>query len=483
MPVMPGADAMDDFGKEQFMKDARFLLDDYEISGEKEDAFEEAVKDIDTHTYYTKVCLRSLSLLSIMEKEKQDPEQFPGVLRAWRLDPGNHWRDGKTAQIPGYSFPTQKLLPLQAGEQPADSELMRETMEKNPTMVINRESASGDAVYYVSSLAANTMAQRLGIASDTMREHSLARDIFVAHRLDREEEATLVIKQYRQIGKIFAMMSSSYRPIPLHELCVVYKDLMGHDMESKPDGGIVYGGLGPMKCEGWSITHKRARISFSFEQYGDKLCSHYGLTRPMVPCVELQTSDIGESSFVVRGYWKLKDNGAVVYDASYAKEHRGKSLVDGNLDKVEEEIRKNVLGQYPRLPERLVGLKEVNITPPGLNLSKCHNGTIRNHKAVLAAYKQAFKQLGMVKVLSKKRMDSILRAIDWHHIDDHAHYTAYDLVMDIFSLSETLRPYMEKEGMNQETVRKFRECISGAAYVELGGAKEGNQEIPLAKAN
>lgn len=465
------------------MKDARFLMDDYEISGEKEDAFEAAVRDIDTHTYYTKVCLRSLSLLSIMEKEKQDPEQFPGILRAWRLDAGNHWQDGKTAQIPGYSFPTQKLLPLQTGELPEDSELMKETMERNPTMVINRESASGDAVYYVSSLATNTMAQRLGTASDTIREHSLARDIFVAQLLDRAEEVTLVIKQYRQIGKIFAMMSSSYRPIPLHEICVVYKDLMGHDMESRPDGGIVYGGLGPMKCEGWSITHKRARISFSFEQYGEKLRGLYSLTRPMVPCVEIQTSDIGESSFVVRGYWKLKENGAVVYDTAYVKEHRGKSLMDGNLDKVEEEIRECVLGQYPRLPKRLVELKGIDITPFGLDLSKSHNGTIRNHKAVLAAYKQVFKQLGMVRVLSKKRMDSILRAIDWHHIDDHAHYTAYDLVMDIFSLSETLRPYMEKESMNQETVRKFRECISGAAYVELEEEKGRNQAFPLPAAN
>lgn len=465
------------------MKDARFLLDDYEISGEQEDDFEAAVKDIDTHTYYTKVCLRSLSLLSIMKEEKQDQEQFPGILRAWRLDPGNDWQDGKTAQIPGYSFPTQRLLPLQTGELPADSELMKETMEQNPTMVINRESASGDAVYYVSSLAANTMAQRLGIASDIMREHSLARDIFMAQLLDREEEVTLVIKQYRQVGKIFAMMSSSYRPIPLHEICVVYKDLMGHDMESRPDGGIVYGGLGPMRCEGWDITHKRARISFSFEEYGEKLQGLYGFTRPMVPCVEIQTSDIGESSFVVRGYWKLKENSAVIYDTSYAKEHRGKSLMDGNLDKVEEEIRQCVLGQYLRLPGRLMELKEIDITPTGLDLSKCHNGTIKNHKAVLAAYKQVFKQLGMVKVLSKKRMDSVLRAIDWHHIDDHAHYTAYDLVMDIFSLSETLRPYMEKEGMNQETVRKFRECISGAAYVELEREKGSNQAVPLLEAN
>lgn len=279
------------------------------------------------------------------------------------------------------------------------------------------------------------------------------------------------------------MMSSSYRPIPLHEICVVYKDLMGHDMESRPDGGIVYGGLGPMKCEGWSITHKRARISFSFEQYGEKLRGLYNLTRPMVPCVEIQTSDIGESSFVVRGYWKLKENGAVVYDTAYVKEHRGKSLMDGNLDKVEEEIRERVLGQYSRLPKRLVELKGIDITPFGLDLSKSHNGTIRNHKAVLAAYKQVFKQLGMVKVLSKKRMDSILRAIDWHHIDDHAHYTAYDLVMDIFSLSETLRPYMEKEGMNQETVRKFRECISGAAYVELEEEKGRSQALPLPAAN
>lgn len=32
---------------------------------------------------------------------------------------------------------------------------------------------------------------------------------------------------------------------------------------------------------------------------------------------------------------------------AYVKEHRGKSLMDGNLDKVEEEIRECVLGQYP----------------------------------------------------------------------------------------------------------------------------------------
>ena len=43
---------------------------------------------------------------------------------------------------------------------------------------------------------------------------------------------------------------------------------------------------------------------------------------------------------------------------AYVKEHRGKSLMDGNLDKVEEEIRECVLGQYGREEAETDGGKE-----------------------------------------------------------------------------------------------------------------------------
>lgn len=56
-------------------------------------------------------------------------------------------------------------------------------------------------------------------------------------------------------------------------------------------------------------------------------------------------------------------------------------------------------------------------------------------------------------------------------------YTAYDIAMKTFELELSLRPWLEKEGVCKETIRKFSEAVGKAAYVnfeKLADGKTGN---------
>lgn len=414
------------------MLNESFLLDNFLASGKKEDDFEELVKEIDRHTLNLKRCIRNFIVISLKPEHLQkDPE----CLRGWHLDPLNPSNNGalKECAIPKSGNLKNKRFDV----------LVLETIGKNSTMLYDRE---GNCCWFLSDFATSTMAQRVGITKGAIQQHSVERDLFLARKMNADEETTLVVKQYQQIGKIFAMMGGNYKHIPLYEMCVIYKDIMG---ENK---------LGAMECEGWNITHEKATISFAFRDYAEEINVLYGLKRQIVPCVEMTTSDIGESSFTVRGYWKTPD-GAIVYDNTVALEHRGKI----NQEKIETAVSKRIFDQYTKLPEKLAQLMEIDLTPFGLDLNGARNSG-RNHKAICSVFSKAFKQMRLVDVIGKKRLTSLERYIDWTLIQDTMHYTAYDIIMDIFSLTETMKTYFENENMKPELIRKFREKTSTAAY-------------------
>lgn len=181
----------------------------------------------------------------------------------------------------------------------------------------------------------------------------------------------------------------------------------------------------------------------------------------MIPCIEMTTSDIGESSFIIRGYWKTPE-GAIVYDHRISREHRGNRF----LDEIETDIKEQIFEKYSELPERLLKLAAIDITPPDLNLEGARDSG-KNHKIICEAFHSVFKKLNMVIPLGKKNLMSLERCIDFNIVSDDLHYTAYDLIMDVFALTETMQSFFDTEGISKEKVRKFREEISKAAYVDF----------------
>lgn len=428
------------------MLNEKFLLDDFEISGTNVNKFESLIREIDRRTAHVQRCLHNFIIVSIKAPELNSDAH---VMSGWYLDPANPVNDGRLRSC---------TIPKSVGLSNRMEALLKETIQKNPTMLWDIE---GKAMWFLSSAATNTMAQRIGVTGNSIREHSLERDLFIAHKFNVEVTSTLIVKQYQQVGKVFSMMSEGYVHIPLYTLCIIYKDLA---KESK---------LGSIICEGWNVTHERVKILFAFKEYAQEISAIYNLEREMIPCVEMTTSDIGESSFVIRGCWKTSE-GAIVYDHTFSRQHRGKF----NLDELRREIQNQIYDRYTELPERLLELAAIDITPPGLNLQGS-KGSGKNHKIVCNAFHSVFKQLGIVSVIGKKKLMSIERYIDLSIIRGDMHYTAYDLVMDVFALSQTMKSYFEREGVSTEMMRKFREEISKAAYVDYFIKKEEFTDVYL----
>lgn len=420
------------------MLNEKFLLDDFEVSGNKVDDFEMLIREIDQRTSHVQRCLKNFIVVSL--KKFQDTNS--GEMSGWYLDPMDPSNQGR---LKSCSIPKGAELGTRMGA------LMDETIHKNPTMFWDKE---GNAMWFVSAAATNTLAQRIGVTGKSIREHNLERDLFIAKKFNVDVTSTLIVKQYHQIGKVFSMMSEEYVHIPLYTICVIYKDLAG---ESK---------LGPMECEGWNVTHERAKISFAFKEYAQEISALYNLERPMIPCVEMITSDIGESSFTVRGYWKTPE-GAIVYDHTFSRQHRGKI----DPDVIGREVQKQIFDKYTELPERLLELAVIDITPSGLNLQGARDSS-KNHKIICNTFHSVFKQLGIVSVIGKKKLMSLERCIDFSIVRGDMHYTAYDIVMDVFALSCTMQSYFETEGVSKEMIRKFREEISKAAYVDFSKKEE-----------
>ena len=426
--------------------DENYLLDSFEMNGNDKEQFETIVREIDKHTVHLKRCINCLDIISIMPPELQDQD---GAIKAYYLSLEDPTGSGT---LKNCEIPQEKFL-----ERGAFQSVIQEAFEKNSTLFLDREANS---IYFVSKAAINTIGQRIDVNGEALHEPSIERDIFMARKMNQSLTVTLVIKHFRSVGKIFAMMSKTYAEIPLLELCDIYSDLMA---ESK---------LGPMNCLAWSVNHSRVRISFSFDKYAEEISAVYGLKSAMVPCVELMTSDTGECSFLIRGFWKT-ENQNIVFDRDFAKKHSGKV----NLPEIEKAIRETIFDKYTELPERLMSLMAIDITPPGIDITT-NRGKGKNHKAVLNTFKYIFKQIDLVKVIGKQRVLALTDYIDYSMINEDQYYSAYDIVTDVFSLPGSMKAYLEQEGMSEGLLRKFQEAVSRTPYLDFD-KKTGEKQTDL----
>jgi len=419
------------------MLNGSFLLDDFQLTGNDVEEFEALIKEIDAHTSHLKRSFKSFTVISIKEEEYQTD---PKLMAGWYLKPEDPSNGGK--KLLSCNVPKNAEL-----VDPQLKHLTEETISANPTMILDGE---GDSVYFLSNSALNTLAQRINTTVGTLREHSLERDLFIAKKMYIDAGTTLVVKHYRQIGKIFAMMGEDYKHVPLNEVCNVYKELVG---ENK---------LGKIQCKHWEVQHDFVRVRFAFPEYAEEVNTLYELSQPLTPCIEIVTSDTGESSFIVRGYWET-ENGGIIYDNMVKKEHKG-NIEAATITRM---VNESIFDKFNVLPERLVELMSIDITPTNIKLDSNRGGT-KNRKAVFEAFKYVLKKLELVKLLSKKRVLSLECSIDFNLIEAEQYYTAYDVVMDVVSLASSLKTYlMCEEDISAETTRKVTEQLSKAPYVDF----------------
>lgn len=438
--------------------DPAFLLDDFYCFGENRDEFEALLRAIDGQTVHIRES--SLTDFRLAYLEDGGGECCP---EGYLFEPGQPFQkktdgSGETLCLPL----RQQIRDASWPDCRGGAGLFAEALKGNRTLLLERKNG---ALLFVSDFAFTTLAQRLGMTAGPLQEATLERNLFLARKMAKVRECTLVIRQVEKEGiklhKIFAFLGGKYREMKLFGLCELYGELSEHFA-----GRL---NLGPMECRFWEICHERVSIHFEFPDYGNELCRREGWSRPLMPCLEFVTSDIGESSFHVRTYWRTEE-GSIVPGREYSRRHRGDSLKA--LDQMEEEILTMVQGEFTLFPKRLKELKLVRITPvdfePGSKRLRQ-----KNARCVSRTFWHILKSIGAAKAIGKKREMALKEYLDSGQIQDDKIYTAYDIVMEVFRLPEMLNAYLDRqEGsmvpMSTETIRKFRrESIAKAAYADF----------------
>lgn len=373
------------------------LSDDFLVYGDDASLFAKTQKYITDNTHAEEVLLDNIQILSVLpENEQTDPD----FIRVYSLSPGGisedfHqisrlWEASNDAKATGEERKKnlQKLLsklsilrtlkisrksfiPKEDGKQ-VESRVLPELMNSR---LLFRNMVDGKA-YIVSDFALPTLCQRIEAAGAAMLSPSLERDMFFSRKFRKGGICQLMIKQQHGIGKVFMAASERYCFIPMHIITDLYRLFEGED------------GIGTMKCEGWEINHSYSRIRFAFEEQEkiEEVAMIYGLDDEQLPtpCIEIISSDIGDSAFRVRGYWKVRSGR--LYTEEVAKKH------SGNIEAEEfiKEVRRNIFDKYTLLPDRFIELLDIDITQPQTRsaIMKCKNAQ-NIYTGILAKVKQA----------------------------------------------------------------------------------------------
>lgn len=403
--------------------DSRFLLDSFCKEGTDLDEFKDLIDTLDNHIKHIEQPLHDFDVLSIKPRHMQNDSS---VISCWHLHPSNPVNDGKG--IPSVSLPSTK-------ENKIYEDLIAETMNTNNILLYDNINKK---MFFISNYAINTLAQRLGQKATGIREPSLERDIFLAKRMNQNGNTLFIVKEFKGIRKIFAMMKPSYQPIPLQSFYRIYVNLAG---DSRFES---------MRCDGWKVDHNMIYIALSFPEYAGKIRSIFDFKFDMIPCLEIQSSVIGDGSLKAWQFWKMP-NGNKVCRHQALSEHKGNTPVE----RFEKRLKDDILDKYLEFPERLKQLASLRFEG-----SSDEKGTM-----IFSIIRSVFEQIKLADTAGPKRTDALISYIGERVITHNRSYTAYDIVIELLTLKDD--ELMRRKKYSQETLRKIRETISKAVDADF----------------
>ncbi len=428
----------------------RFLRDDWFITGNTLESFNEAVEELASVTDHVLVNPKNLALISVFKKAGDrygcaviEPKHITGMYYAQETF------DVDTGKPSAVGVP---LLPCPISK--VDETLMDESTEKAGFVV-----AVDKRPWYVSESARGQLLNRIGLAGQRASSHSLPMTICIADAMvSLTEKLTLAVRKDDQNRhKIFGVLSAKYQPVSQNTLNEIIAKLLADKT------------LGEPVVKEWIIDHSYTRLYIEFPDAAEEFAATYGLSDKNIPGLVVMSSDTGDCSVSVKGTYRRPGsrNYAIVDEVS----HRH----IGNLDP--DEIVKacddEVIAEFRKLPEALaekigsvIGNGDVS-TP---------EGRVKNGKAVRSSIRRAMEELGINKALadSKKRLKDLSAAL-CAEVNDSVVYTEYDLAQTFLGLPNRL------EGLGRTRVERIARCCGKAPYISFGpkSRKDDNAEIIL----
>lgn len=401
------------------------IRDEYEVRGSNYSDFKNAVKDMVSHTARTIVNLKDfMVLLYIGDDESGQYYHFKAI------DPEN----------------SETIIKYRVKKDTIPSELGDEMTKTNKLVLFSKKDKY---LLFVARNAINTLAYNTGTGGQNISFDTIGRNMYIAENMKNDVSliTRFITVNEKNYPKLFAVLSPNYKYTPQTCIFELY--------EGFTDSSY----FGEGECERYSVSHYISEIKINYCEKAEEFAKVYeSKDTSMIPGLLIRSSDCGASSFAISGV--LKINGHDIYTDKVSMTHKG--IID--LEKIEKECKEKIFDKFNALPDALINLVGIDITPSSLDLST-EKGRDSNKSKVLDAYVKVFKHIGLVAITSKKIEKQLKEQISFE-IDGGNHYTAYDVVIDCMGLADRL------SGISKMKIDALRYALNKAPYTPFKEIEE-----------
>ncbi len=319
-----------------------------------------------------------------------------------------------------------------------------------------------DEKYIVSDIAIPTLGIRASVNGDmTTGRQNLIRNMHFADAVFAKNEKIHFVYREEQIGtkaddspimarKIFAALGGAFSPVP-QTIIADMADMIG-------DESI----MGRMDVREWCVDHLFTDLYVEFPEAAEEFKTAYGVTDNIIPGIFLCTSDIGKSSIIARGTYRIEGYSKSVVTDEVMIKHVGNLKAREICDRINGEILANVRV----LPEALCSLISKEVADYSKLDLTTESGQRTNLKAMQDAIENTAKKC-LSDLPAKRRKELTDRMMD--EIDPSRPYTLYDVAVDFMGVPDRI------EGLDRPTVEKIVKSCAKAPFV-LADKKSGSSD-------
>lgn len=428
------------------------LNDDWEVTGNDLNTFKEELKELQKRTFVKEVPMNNVYFLSVSD--------FGDEYVAVPLHSDEFWKKTKTSlSLKKYPIDRMDNAYLDRGYSEsvvndafANGLFMAVSDKKISSYKLRKMIENGEYIP-VSEKAMNTISSRISHGGFGFFSERLVRDLSISKKFNKPVPVTIVSRKDADgLEKIFAVMSKKYVMIP-QELIVEVLDHIIAD--SKKD-------LGEPTVSSWSISHSVTRISIEFPEAGSDLKETYELPDDIIPGIMLETSDIGDCSLRIKGYYRIPDCHTIFYmPEEYSRIHVGEI----DTEEILNAAKKEIFPKFTYYPEHLAELMAIDITTDDMTDNK-------KIKVMSALYRKISREIGLAKAIRKNREKILIDQLI-ETINPIINYTAYDVAITFLTLASYL------DTPNKSVIEMIAKTVPGVMKFDFGQPKEETEDLLL----
>lgn len=420
-----------------------FLNDLWEVKGNRLEDFYDELKTLEKQTKAIPVNMDNYHFFSVSESE----EGFLGIhlkedtlwkktknsltLRKREVAMSDFAKVGYSDEVIHQAFDSGLFLSYSSKIKKVSARKEKEMIEKGMFIPVSEKAMS-------------TISSRINVRGNGFFNERLLRDMMIAKKFNKPVPTRLVVRTDMHTGleKVFAVMSDKYTVI---KQSIIKKIIDEITKAAKMD-------FGETKCYCWNIDHSITRLYLEFPDFAEEFKETYleESEDEIIPGIFIETSDIGDCSFRMKGYYRLACNNTIIYmEEEYSRIHTGE-ISEEEILKAAKEVIFPKFGYYL---DCMLNLMKIDITND-------HMDDKAKVKAMKKAYRKVSKDMGLVKAIGKTREKQVMDMLI-SSINPDINYTGYDVAMSFLSVPE----YVDLD--NKSTIEAYRKATVHALMADL----------------